>query len=89
MTSRRQRKFVRFMRSNAPRVVAMERARRRLCVGGARPAAESGVSVCGHGINRAGIDLGERVYFLLGMTGCDVPECVLAAYGLRRSLSSV
>ena len=35
--------------------------------GGARPAAESGTSVSGHGTNRAGIDLGEKVWTLLGM----------------------
>ena len=36
---------------------------------GARPAAESGTSVSGHGTNGAGIDLGEKVWGLLGMTG--------------------
>ena len=36
---------------------------------GARPAAESGASVSGHGTNGAGIDLGEKVWSLLGMTG--------------------
>jgi hypothetical protein len=36
---------------------------------GARPAAESGTSVSGHGTNGAGIDLGEKVWSLLGMTG--------------------
>jgi hypothetical protein len=36
---------------------------------GARPAAESGTSVSGHGTNAAGIDLGEKVWSLLGMTG--------------------
>lgn len=35
---------------------------------GARPAAESGKSVSGHGTNDAGIDLGEKVWSLLGMT---------------------
>ena len=34
---------------------------------GARPAAESGESVSGKGTNRAGIDLGEKVWGLLGM----------------------
>lgn len=34
---------------------------------GARPQAESGVSVSGQGTNGAGIDLGERVWALLGM----------------------
>lgn len=34
----------------------------------ARPAAESGQSVSGKGTNGAGIDLGERVWILLGMT---------------------
>lgn len=36
--------------------------------GGARPAAESGTSVSGHGTNGAGIDLGEKVWNTLGMT---------------------
>ena len=36
---------------------------------GSRPAAESGASVSGHGTNAAGIDLGEKVWSLLGMTG--------------------
>jgi hypothetical protein len=36
---------------------------------GARPAAESGTSVSGHGTNGAGIDLGEKVWGLLGMLG--------------------
>lgn len=35
---------------------------------GARPAAESGVSLSGHGTNKAGIDLGEKVWSVLGMT---------------------
>lgn len=35
---------------------------------GARPAAESGVSVSGKGTNGAGIDLGERIWSELGMT---------------------
>ena len=35
---------------------------------GARPAAESGTSVSGHGTNGSGIDLGEKVWGLLGMT---------------------
>lgn len=35
---------------------------------GQRPAAESGSSVSGKGTNGAGIDLGERVWQLLGMT---------------------
>lgn len=35
---------------------------------GDRPMAESGVSVTGKGTNGAGIDLGERVWSLLGMT---------------------
>ena len=34
---------------------------------GARPAAESGVSLSGHGTNKAGIDLGEKVWNALGM----------------------
>lgn len=33
-----------------------------------RPAAESGLSVSGHGTNKAGIDLGEAVWVALGMT---------------------
>ena len=33
----------------------------------ARPAAESGLSVSGQGTNHAGIDLGEKVWSLLGM----------------------
>lgn len=37
--------------------------------GGARPAAESGASVSGEGTNDAGIDLGERIWNALGMTG--------------------
>src|SRR5215467_12445578 len=37
--------------------------------GGARPASGSGISVSGHGTNKAGIDLGEKVWSLLGMTG--------------------
>jgi hypothetical protein len=37
--------------------------------GGARPAAESGHSVSGTGTNNAGIDLGEKVWSLLGMNG--------------------
>ncbi len=37
--------------------------------GGARPAAERGVSVSGKGTNDAGIDLGDRVWMQLGMTG--------------------
>lgn len=36
---------------------------------GARPASEKGVSVSGVGTNNAGIDLGERVWKALGMTG--------------------
>jgi hypothetical protein len=36
---------------------------------GARPAAESGTSVSGQGTNGAGIDLGEKVWGLLGMKG--------------------
>lgn len=36
--------------------------------GDARPAAESGHSVSGHGTNGAGIDLGECVWHALGMT---------------------
>ena len=36
--------------------------------GGARPKAESGVSVSGKGTNKAGIDLGEAVWRALGMT---------------------
>ena len=36
---------------------------------GARPAAESGTSVSGQETNGAGIDLGEKVWGLLGMTG--------------------
>jgi hypothetical protein len=35
--------------------------------GGARPAAESGTSVSGHGTNKAGIDLGGHVWRELGM----------------------
>jgi hypothetical protein len=35
--------------------------------GGQRPAAESGMSVSGRGTNGAGIDLGEKVWSLLGM----------------------
>lgn len=35
---------------------------------GARPQAESGTSLSGKGTNGAGIDLGERVWHLLGMT---------------------
>ena len=35
---------------------------------GARPAAESGLSVSSRGTNKAGIDLGERVWRELGMT---------------------
>ena len=35
---------------------------------GARPEAESGLSVSGKGTNGAGIDLGEKVWGLLGMT---------------------
>ena len=37
-------------------------------IGGSRPAAESGKSVSGKGTNGAGIDLGEKVWKLLGMT---------------------
>lgn len=37
--------------------------------GGARPQAEMGVSISGHGTNRAGIDLGEAVWHALGMQG--------------------
>lgn len=36
--------------------------------GGARPLAESGISVSGHGTNGAGIDLGEAVWRALEMT---------------------
>ena len=36
--------------------------------GGSRPLAESGQSVSGKGTNGAGIDLGDRVWSLLGMT---------------------
>jgi hypothetical protein len=36
---------------------------------GARPAAECGTSVSGKGTNKAGIDLGEKVWQQLGMTG--------------------
>lgn len=36
---------------------------------GARPAAESGKSVSGQGTNGSGIDLGEKVWMLLGMAG--------------------
>lgn len=36
---------------------------------GARPSAETGMSVSGKGTNGAGIDLGERVWKLLGMAG--------------------
>lgn len=36
---------------------------------GARPQAEAGISVSGTGTNGAGIDLGEKVWNLLGMTG--------------------
>lgn len=35
---------------------------------GARPAAEAGTSISGHGTNGAGIDLGEKVWNLLRMT---------------------
>jgi len=35
---------------------------------GARPEAESGISISGKGTNGAGIDLGEKVWGLLGMT---------------------
>ena len=35
---------------------------------GARPQAESGTDTTGRTTNGAGIDLGERVWFLLGMT---------------------
>ena len=35
---------------------------------GARPQAESGTSLSGKGTNGAGIDLGEQVWHLLGMT---------------------
>lgn len=35
--------------------------------GGSRPLAESGVSISGHGTNKAGIDLGEAVWNALGM----------------------
>jgi hypothetical protein len=35
---------------------------------GKRPAAESGVSLSGQGTNKAGIDLGEKVWKSLGMT---------------------
>jgi len=35
--------------------------------GGNRPQSESGLSVSGKGTNKAGIDLGERVWALLGM----------------------
>lgn len=38
---------------------------------GARPAAESGVDTRGRTTNGAGIDLGERVWALLHMTGND------------------
>ncbi|MGA3015948.1 MAG: hypothetical protein ABSF62_02430 [Bryobacteraceae bacterium] len=34
---------------------------------GERPLAESGVSISGEGTNKAGIDLGEKVWALLGM----------------------
>src|SRR5437667_7046245 len=36
--------------------------------GGARPAAESGIDTRGRVTNKAGIDLGERVWTALGMT---------------------
>lgn len=36
--------------------------------GGARPAAERGASKSGTGTNGAGIDLGEKVWYRLGMT---------------------
>ena len=35
--------------------------------GGARPQAESGISISGHGTNGAGIDLGEACWSALGM----------------------
>jgi hypothetical protein len=35
---------------------------------GARPQSESGISVSGQGTNHAGIDLGEKIWHLLGMT---------------------
>ena len=35
---------------------------------GARPAAEAGTSISGKGTNGAGIDLGDKVWGLLGMT---------------------
>lgn len=35
---------------------------------GARPLAESGISMSGHGTNSAGIDLGDAVWTALGMT---------------------
>lgn len=42
--------------------------------GNERPQAESGVSVSGKGTNKAGIDLGEKVWKELGMVGNDNVE---------------
>jgi hypothetical protein len=39
--------------------------------GGARPQAESGIDTRGRQTNHAGIDLGEKVWNALGMTGND------------------
>lgn len=41
---------------------------------GARPLAESGVSISGKGTNKAGIDLSEAVWKALGMTDNDEVE---------------
>ena len=47
---------------------------------GARPLAETGVSVSGHGTNRAGIDLGEYVWHALAMIDNGEVEWEFAAY---------
>lgn len=42
--------------------------------GGARPQAETGIDTFGRTTNKAGIDLGERVWSALGMTDNDLVE---------------
>jgi hypothetical protein len=48
---------------------------------GARPAAEAGTSLSGHGTNNAGIDLGEAVWQNLGMAGNDDVEWAFVSPG--------
>jgi hypothetical protein len=46
---------------------------------GARPLAETGTSISGHATNGAGIDLGEKVWGLLGMTNNGEVEWLFVA----------